>query len=210
MKVRWFGHSSFRVRVGGKTIYFDPFGIPEGSDKADFILTSHEHYDHCSLVDIDRITKEDTVFIAPESAAEKIQGEVMTMSEGDILVFNEIKVEAVPAYNLEKSFHPRGLGLGFILEAEDKRLYHAGDTDHIPELERLWNITMALLPVSGTYTMTAEQAAQAAEMLKPDVAIPMHWGLGVAGSRSDAERFKKLLDEKGIRTEILGDKEFEI
>ena len=100
-------------------------------------------------------------------------------------------IKAVPAYNLNKEFHPKGYGVGFVIELSGKCIYHAGDTDFIPEMKNLQNIDIALLPVGGTYTMNAEQAVEAAELIKPKIAIPMHYG-SIVGSISDAETFKEL------------------
>jgi len=210
MKLRWFGHASFMIDASGSVFYFDPYDIPNNSEKTDFILISHGHYDHCGLEDIERLRKEGVIIIAPESMAGKLSGDVRVVREGDVLDFDNIRIETVPAYNIGKSFHPKGQGVGFILEGEGKRMYHAGDTDYIPEMEEFGRVTVALLPVSGTYTMTAEEAAEAAEVINPEIAVPMHWGSAIVGSRRDAEKFKELAERKGVRVEILGDRELEV
>jgi len=157
----------------------------------DLILISHEHFDHCSPEDINRLRQPDTVIIGSPAAAAKIKG-AQAMRPGERLSVKGVEIEAVPAYNINKRFHPREAGgLGFILTIEGERLYFAGDTDFIPEMKEI-RCDIALLPVSGTYVMTAEEAAQAAAAIRPKVAIPMHYGAGVAGSEADAERFRSL------------------
>lgn len=184
-------HDAFRIK-GTKTVYIDPFKIKD-KDQADFILISHDHYDHLSIDDIKKILADKTTIIASVNC--KKLGEIKTnklifLSPRE--KFNEsIKVEAVHAYNINKNFHPKNYnGVGFIIEIDNVKIYHAGDTDLIPEMKNLKNIDIALLPVSGTYVMTAEEAVNAAEIIKPKIAIPMHWG-DLIGSRDDAENFQK-------------------
>lgn len=192
----WLGHDAFRLRAGGRVIYFDPYQLPIGNhEQADLILVSHDHFDHCSPVDILRLRKAETVIVANPAAAAKCEGRVKVMRAGERLVLDDIKIEAVPAYNLNKKFHPREHGgLGFIVRVAGVRIYHAGDTDHIPEMAAI-RADLALLPVSGTYVMTAEEAAAAALEIKPRVAMPMHFG-SVVGSLDDARRFAALLADK--------------
>ncbi len=195
--LHWLGHSSFRLD-GSKTVYFDPWKLPKGSKKADIILISHEHFDHFSLEDIKLITSKDTVIVSDKTVGKQLRDknvdckEVKLLSPGEDIDISGTKISAVASYNVNKEFHPRNSGkLGFIVLADKVRIYHAGDTDKIPEMQK-YICDIALLPVSGTYVMTADEAAQAAKLIKPKLAIPMHYG-EIVGKDSDARRFKDLL-----------------
>ncbi|HMK09781.1 MAG TPA: MBL fold metallo-hydrolase [Anaerolineales bacterium] len=188
--LHWLGHDSYRIDRP-VTIYLDPWQLPIDSPHADLILVSHDHYDHCSPEDIEAIRREKTIVVANASAAAKLQAPVRILQAGKSLEAAGVTIEGVPAYNVNKKFHPRDAGhVGFVLHLGGERLYFAGDTDLIPEMTGL-ACDVALLPVSGTYTMTAEEAARAAGVIRPRVAVPMHYGAGVAGSEADAETFKK-------------------
>ncbi len=202
MKIKWLDHSAFEIDVAGKVIYIDPFSLPIEFREADLILVTHEHYDHCDVEDIKKIRGGKTIIVTTESAAAKIPGEIKLIKEGEDFVFEDIKISAVPAYNPNKPYHPRGLGVGFVLEAEGKKVYHAGDTDLIPEMENLKGIDVALLPVGGTYTMNWEEAVEAAKKIKPKIAIPMHYGR-IVGTKSDAEKFKEKAEKLGVKVKIL-------
>ena len=136
----------------------------------------------------------DTVVLAPQSAAAKLEGfRIKVVKEGDTFDEMGVKGKAVPAYNTSKQFHPKGSGVGYVFAMGGKNVYHAGDTDLIDEMRLLGQVHVALLPVGGTYTMNAEEAAAAVnEMIRPEVSIPMHWG-SIVGSKSDAQRFKELV-----------------
>jgi len=137
------------------------------------------------------------------AAAKKLKGDVRTVKPGESLAVKGVPIETVPAYNVNKPFHPKAAGhVGFIVTAGGQRIYHAGDTDLIPEMKDI-KTDIALLPVSGTYVMTADEAAQAVDRIKPKVAIPMHYGAGVAGTKKDAERFRDLCSMKGMEVVIL-------
>jgi len=186
--IHWLGHAGFRIE-GEKVIYIDPWKI-RGGPQADIVLITHDHYDHCSPQDVARVSKPGTVVVTISSAAAKFKGNVRIVKPGSSLEVEGVHIEAVPAYNIGKPFHPRRAGhVGFIVEMGGRRIYHAGDTDLIPEMSEV-KADVALLPVGGTYTMDAAQAAQAAERISPQVAIPMHYG-DIVGSRRDAEEFKK-------------------
>ncbi len=186
----WLGHDGFRID-GTKTIYFDPFQIAS-TRKADIILVSHEHYDHCSPDDVARIQNDDTIIITEKDSAKKLSGDVRTVAPGEAVTMDDVTVTAVPAYNVNKKFHPRAKGwLGFIVEIDGMRVYHAGDTDFIPEMND-FQVDVALLPVSGTYVMTAEEAIQAARAIRPRAVIPMHFG-SIVGSEKDAALFAQSL-----------------
>ncbi|MCD6305641.1 MAG: MBL fold metallo-hydrolase [Deltaproteobacteria bacterium] len=190
-KITWLGHDGFRIDAD-KTIYFDPYQITEGPT-ADVILITHDHFDHCSPEDIQKIQGPETIIVTEKDSAKKLSGDIRVLKPGDILDLPNIRIEAVPAYNTDKDFHPRKNGwLGFIAEIQGVKLYHAGDTDFIPEMKAL-NADIALLPVSGTYVMTADQAVKAALAIRPKLAIPMHYG-AIVGDVQDAVAFKKALE----------------
>lgn len=198
-KIKWLKHASFKINSENAIIYIDPFKLSSNQEKADFILITHDHYDHCSVNDIQSITKSSTTIIAPKDCAIKLNGNIKIIGINDsIELTKNIKVKAIPAYNINKPFHPKTKGwLGYILTIDKNTLYFAGDTDFIDEMKSLqtMNIDIAFLPVSGTYVMTAQEAANAALAIKPKIAIPMHYG-SIIGNESDANQFKKLLHNK--------------
>ena len=192
-KIAWLGHDAFRVDAS-KTIYFDPYGIA-GGPKADLILISHDHFDHCSPDDVAKVHKEGTVIVTEKNSAKKLSGDVRVIKPGDTVDVAGIKIAGVPSYNTDKDFHPRkNAWLGFIVDVDGVKIYHAGDTDFIPEMKD-FEVDIALIPVSGTYVMTAEQAVKAAQAIKPRLAIPMHYG-AIVGDEQDAIQFKKALEGK--------------
>jgi L-ascorbate metabolism protein UlaG (beta-lactamase superfamily) len=191
--IHWLGHDGFRLD-GLCTVYIDPFNI-SGGPEADIILISHEHFDHCSPADVSKIQGESTVIVTEKDSAKKLKGDIRIVKPEESIVVKGITIETVFAYNTDKDFHPKKNGwLGFVIDMEGTRIYHAGDTDFIPEMKDL-NVDIALLPVSGTYVMTAEEAVKAALAIKPDLAVPMHYG-AIVGDKEDALRFKKELEGK--------------
>jgi L-ascorbate metabolism protein UlaG (beta-lactamase superfamily) len=198
-RLLWLGHSSF-IYEGDPLIYFDPYALHR-LRPADIILVGHDHPRHCSPGDIDKVRRAHTVILADEHAVKLIDPPTIAMTPGQQEIVADFLIEAVPAYNLRTSFHPRRKNyLGFIVTVSGLRLYHAGDTDFIPEMHDL-DVDIALLPISGFTVMNAEEAAQAALALHPQVAIPMHYGTAY-GTMEDAEHFRALLDGK-VRVEIL-------
>jgi L-ascorbate metabolism protein UlaG (beta-lactamase superfamily) len=196
-EVEWLGHSGFRIAAGRASIYIDPYRIAADEPKADLILITHQHYDHFSIQDLERVRKDTTQVIAPPAVAERLEGNVRSLSAGEVVETDlpGVDVRAVPAYNTSKRdgegrpFHPREAGcLGYELNVRGERLYHAGDTDVIPEMDWVVGADVALLPVSGVHVMTALEAAEAARRIQPTVAVPMHWG-GHIGSEKDAQAF---------------------
>lgn len=189
-KLSWLGHDCIRYQ-NQKTIYFDPFQIA-GGPAADLILISHDHFDHCSPEDVAKIQTKDTLILTEPNSAKKLKGRVETLKPGDVKQWAGFTIEAVPSYNTDKDFHPqKNNWLGFIVTIEGTRVYHPGDTDFIPEMKSL-KADIAFLPVSGTYVMTAKQAAEAARAIQPQIAVPIHYG-AIVGSAQDAAEFKKLL-----------------
>jgi L-ascorbate metabolism protein UlaG (beta-lactamase superfamily) len=188
--IRWLGHDTFRI-AGEKVIFTDPFKLRE-HDTADIILITHEHYDHCSPEDVKKIQGPNTVIVAPSDCVSKLAGNVRGVKPGDMCQIAGVPIEVVPSYNKDKKFHPKEKGwVGYIFTLLGKRIYLAGDTDYIPEM-RDFRADIALLPVSGTYVMTAEEAVQAALDIKPEMVIPMHYG-SIVGSEADAQRFAEAL-----------------
>lgn len=189
--LHWLGHDSFRIDQP-IVIYLDPWRLPPGSPAADLILVSHEHHDHCSPEDVERVRKDSTTVITNHTAAADLSPPVTVLQVGESMEVSGVTIEAIPAYNIGKPFHRKQAGhLGFVITLGKERLYFTGDADYIPEMNNIV-CDVALLPVSGKYVMTAEEAAQAAEAIQPKVAIPMHYGAGVVGTKEDAERFRDL------------------
>jgi len=192
----WLGHDSFRIG-GSKTIYIDPWHLQPGSPAADLILVTHNHRDHLSKDDIALISTPRTIIVGPAEVTDQVGGETVTVRPGETVEVAGVTISAVPAYNTNKFrapgklFHPREDGkVGYIVEHDGRRIYHAGDTDAIPEMAAV-TVDIALLPVSGTYAMTADEAAVAAATMRAGVVVPMHFGT-IVGSLADAQRFAEL------------------
>jgi len=194
----WLGHASFLIS-GSSTVYIDPWKIDGEPHDGDLVLVSHNHYDHLSPEDIRAVSKEEGRIVGSQDVVDDLgYGEVL--NPGGEYSYTTLKVQGVAAYNVEKEFHPKENGwLGFIIEIDGKRIYYAGDTDSVKEMESLENIDVALLPVGGTYTFSAEEAAAALSVFKPKKVIPYHWG-AVVGHRKDAVKFSKKTD---VPVEIL-------
>jgi L-ascorbate metabolism protein UlaG (beta-lactamase superfamily) len=196
--LEWLGHSGFRLRVGRAVVYIDPYRVPDGAPIADLILITHGHYDHFSPQDLERLSGPDTQLVGPPAVVERVSGNVRSIAQGEAIeeeLVRGVLVGAVPAYNTSKRdadgklFHPPDAGwVGYELNVRGERLYHAGDTDVVPEMDRVTGVDLALLPVSGVYVMTAQEAAEAARRIQPRVAVPMHWGEHI-GSEADARAF---------------------
>lgn len=199
--IKWLGHDSFKIKTD-KVIYIDPFQI-EPDEKADLIFITHEHFDHCNPEDIEKLIKDDTVLVGIPLCKDSFSKfssdvkEIIYLKPNQKKTIEGIEVETVPAYNVNKfrepgkPFHPKQDGkVGYILNIDGKRIYHAGDTDLIAEMKNFGNIDIALLPVSGTYVMTAEEAVNAVDWIKPKIAIPMHYKK-IVGTQEDALKFKR-------------------
>lgn len=190
--IQWLGHASFLIR-DGITIYIDPWKLKRAEPKADLILISHSHYDHFSPPDIEKIGGEKTRVIGAGDLKAKLKGNFEPAEPGQTFTVGEVTVRTVPAYNTHKNFHPRENNwLGFLIDIGGETIYYSGDSDAIPEMGQLGKVDMALLPVGGTYTMTAEEAARAVnEKIRPLACIPYHWG-DIVGSEDDAKKFAQL------------------
>lgn len=186
---RWLGHASVMVR-GSRTVYVDPWEVA-ATDPADVILITHDHYDHLSPPDIERLAGKNTAIVATAPCKAKLGRPVTVVEPGSKVTVNGVDVEAVPSYNAAKQFHPRKSGnVGYVFTVDGVRYYHAGDTDAIPEMKDI-RADVAFLPVGGTYTMDAQEAAKAAATMQVRVVVPMHYAK-IVGSLDDAKRFAKL------------------
>ena len=212
MEISWLGHATFKiVSDSGKIIYLDAYQIPaDAQDKADITVSSHSHFDHFDKNSIKNLTKEGTINIGPQSIAKKLarlNGKALDF--GEVFEHEGIKIELIPGYTSQKPTHPKSAGgAGIIVEIEGKKLYHAGDSDRIPEMKELAskNITVALLPCGGQYTMDMDMATDCALDIKPEIVVPMHnW-------EKDLNEFKELMAKKdpNIKVEILENKALKI
>jgi len=193
-KIEHLGHASFRISDGARKVYIDPYELAADSPRADAILITHDHFDHCSAADVEALAGPGTVVLAPprcRASLAGLPGAFVEVVPGATYDAGGVEVRTVPAYNVGKPFHPRGAGgVGYLLRMGGEIVYHAGDTDLIPEMDGLAP-DVALLPVGGTYTMTAEEAAEAFRRLGARRTMPMHFG-SVVGTKADAERFVRL------------------
>lgn len=198
--IHWIGHASFRIEDEDTVIYLDPWKV-ETAIPADLILVTHGHRDHLSLNDIEKIATDATEIVCAESCADQFSRPVHAVQPGDSLTVAGIEIEAVPSYNMNKPNHPKSAGnVGYIITLGGRRIYHAGDTDLIPEFDDI-DCEVALLPAGGTYTMDAAEAVEAAGRIKPQVLIPMHWG-AIVGSQESAQYVKEHAPE-GIAVVVL-------
>ena len=189
-------HSSIKI-AGNSAIYVDPFHIADDSHDADVILITHDHFDHFSPEDINKVIKSDTILVVPKKmekqASDITCGQLITVEPGERKQIGDIVIETVPAYNPLKPFHPKGSGwVGYIIESGGVKIYVAGDTDITKENKEV-SCDVALVPIGGTYTMDAKKAAELVNIIRPKVAIPTHYG-SVAGSKEDEEVFRKHID----------------
>lgn len=203
--VTYLNHSSVRIDYKGKVIYTDPYEYEYKGD-ADYILISHPHYDHLNHEKIKQASKKTTTIICGESSSKEMPKEflVQVLKYGEEKEFEGIKFKAIPQYNIDKFkapgelYHPKGLVTGFLITLGESKIYFPGDTDLVPEMnaESLGKIDVALLPMSGTYVMTPDEAVAAAMVLRPKVVMPIH------SFKESRKNFAKRLEEKGIRAEL--------
>lgn len=216
--IKWFPPSWIQIKVRHQIIYIDPAylrtyytkhpkkiefskwpdpidGLPEELERGDIILFTHDHADHCKKITADRLRRKDTVVIGPERCRKKIGKDMRTIAPGEDIALGTITIKATHVYNTKEGsstqkVHHKGNGVGYLITAEGKTIYHAGDTDFIPEMRQLGNIDAALLPIGGNFTMDIADAIDAAIAINPKVVIPMHH------LKADPLQFKNKLEEK--------------
>lgn len=201
-QITWYAQSAVRLDVGDLRIYVDPYHLPDGQPPADVLLISHHHGDHFSPDDVTKVRGAPTVVVGNATVADRLDSVDHRLNPGDSLQVGNLQIRTIPAYNVDKfrspgtPFHPRDEGhLGYVLEIDDLTFYFAGDTDVIPEMEQVGPVDYAFLPVSGRTVMTAEEAAEAARIVQPSMAVPVHYGLTL-GTLEDAERFAALVPDQ--------------
>jgi L-ascorbate metabolism protein UlaG (beta-lactamase superfamily) len=196
VEIQWLGHASFRIAGAEAVAYIDPWKLKTSPHDADIVVVSHSHHDHFSPDDIKKVSKADTAIVAPGDVVARLRAS-NAVTPGDSVTIKDVTVEAVAAYNVGKTFHPKSNNwIGVVLTIDAKRVYYAGDTDFIPEMTELQEVDLALLPVGGTYTLNAAEAARACKAIGPKAAVPYHWG-DIVGSRSDAEQFVRAVECEG-------------
>jgi len=179
MELKWLGHASWKLKTGGVTIYIDPYE-GEYDEPADIILSTHHHDDHCKPDKVALIKTDETKIIATPECGKKLGMEVQSLKPGESTRIGEVGIRAVEAYNFKRfrnpgePYHPKGLGVGYLVFAEGKTIYHVGDSDFIEEMKDLSGIDVMLVPSGGTYTMDCPDAVEAAMAINPVLAIPMH------------------------------------
>ena len=194
-------HSSIQIN----DIFIDPYGITETNKKAKYIFITHTHYDHLSLEDIKKIISKETIFVAPKDAQKTLEEnfpnhEKFYVEPNQELKFDNFEVKVIPAYNINKNFHKKEFGwVGYVFKIDSITYTILGDTDEIPEHETL-KTNVLFVPIGGTYTMNAEEAALLVNKIKPDLAIPVHYN-AIVGSKEDEEIFLENLD-KNIKYQI--------
>jgi L-ascorbate metabolism protein UlaG (beta-lactamase superfamily) len=186
----WYGQSEFKISSeAGEILYIDAQRLPEQHQPADLILVTHEHYDHYNEKVIGDLKKSGAAVIVPDSMA---KAGYKSLSVGQTIQIGSFKITGVRAYNLTKTFHPKSKNwLGYLIEVDGIKIYHAGDTDNIPEMKEI-QTDIALLPIGGTYTMNVEEAAAATEIIRAKLYIPMHFG-SVVGKKEDGQKFIELV-----------------
>ena len=216
ISIKWFPPSWFQIKTGNKIMYIDPAylrtyftrypkkiefskwpdpidGLPEELEKADVILLTHHHKDHCKSVTVNRLRHADTLVVAPERCIKELGKDIKVIEPGEEMTFGDIEIKPVDAYNTEqgsstRKVHHKGYGVGYLIGVGTNTIYHAGDTDFIPEMREFGGIDMALLPIGGTYTMDIKEAVEAAIAIEPKVVIPMH------RSKADPQEFKEKVE----------------
>ena len=206
-KVEVLYHSCIKFNLE-KTIYIDPFGIKKNSNDADIILITHSHFDHFSKEDIEKIKNENTIILATQDLYDKLLDlqfkveNIVIVEPNNTYKVLGIEIKTVPAYNINKQFHPKQNNwVGYLLNLQNTLYYVAGDTDCNEDNKKI-KCDVAFVPVGGTYTMTAIEAAELINYIKPKIAVPIHYG-SIVGDKTDAENFIQHLEKNIIGTILM-------
>ena len=194
VEIKWLNHHAAILLSDAVKVYIDPWELREARHDADIVLITHAHYDHNSPEDVEKAQNEKTLIIGPPDCIAAMKGMKKAIKPRDTITEKGVKIEAVPAHNVNKPFHPKGNNwVGYIVEIDGVRVYHAGDTDRIEEMKNI-KCDVALLPAGGTYTMNGKEAGEAANDILPKIAVPIHWGR--VGSKKEVEDMKKVTKVK--------------
>jgi len=206
MEITWLGWSCFKVKTSGKTIYFDPaFGT--FNEPGDLVLISHSHSDHTDPGNLSKIRKAGTLVLTSVENKDAVKG--IGLAPGQNYTSGSIKLNACHAYNLVRGskpgspFHPKGFGVGWIVESDGKRLYHLGDTELIPEMKEISSIDVMLVPISGFYLMDIDEAVKAVKLIRPKMVIPMHYNTADAKPGNEPD-FNLMADPKEFAGKLKG------
>ena len=212
-EIDFLGHAGFVVKFKNKTVVIDPYHVSESVPKGDILLITHSHSDHCSIKDIQKLSRKGTIVLCPvdcQSTLMKVKNiDIHIVEKDDVLDFGNFKIECIPAYTNNPRHSASEGWLGYLLKFGKTIIYFAGDTDNIPEIRHLsgygkkGNNFITVLPVAGGVVMDALSAANVASLLNSSLAIPMSYGSGLYGTIDDAKRFVELCNQKGVRAEIL-------
>ena len=208
MKLKWITHACLQLTSNSKkVIYFDPYQLSGNLERADIILISHDHFDHLSEADIKQVATENSTVMIPKTCKIKGNFKVIQLDIGESEKVEDIKIEAVPAYTAKLPTHPKeNRWIGYIVNVDGKRIYHAGDTGKMPEMGDLKDIDIACIPVGGKYTMGFEEAMESVKLINPKIVVPMHnWD-------KPMEPFKEMVEKElsNVKVEILTDKVLEL
>ncbi len=199
VEITYLKHAGFKIKGSSIVLYIDPYEVTKDLEKADLILVTHEHFDHMDIKSIKNLSKSDTIVVHPSGCI--VEGyETCEVNTGEKIDIKGVTIEAIPAYNIDKPFHKEGC-VGYIVTVDGVRIYHAGDTDRIPEMKGL-EVDVALLPIGGTYTMDVKDAIEATKDIKAKYYIPMHYG-AIPNTEADPEKFKEKVDGAVILKPLL-------
>lgn len=190
-------HNCIKIS-GEKTVYIDPFGVQKNYNDADMIFITHSHYDHFSPEDIEKVRNNKTVIVVTEDLLEKTAelgfDKIITVKPNENYNIENIEISTVRAYNVNKKFHPKENNwVGYILSMNNKKYYIAGDTDNTEDAQKV-ECDIAFVPVGGTYTMTASEAAEFINIIKPKIAVPVHYA-SIVGEKEDGKKFASLVSQ---------------
>jgi L-ascorbate metabolism protein UlaG (beta-lactamase superfamily) len=205
--IKWLGHASFLIETEGLNVYIDPYA-GKYDKKADLILITHGHHDHCDLSKISAVIRPETVIVTSKECSKQLSGKIFTLDAGETKEVKGLKITGVESYNMKRfrspgvPYHPKGIQTGFILKAEGKTVYHSGDTDFLPSMKNLGEVDVALIPIGGTYTMDLNEAIDAVLAINPKIAVPIH------RLDADAGVFKKKVEnQSNIKVKVMIERE---